>query len=214
MHWRWREDREPGDPVANMAVDLALLEELEQSEFAKPIVRVYRWDRPAVSIGRLQSEDLVRKAFPGAEIVRRPTGGRAVCHGADLTFSVAARDTDLPDVGDHGVMSSYRQIVAGLISAFRAVDVSAQLGAGERENKSQDTVDCFASVARCDVINAQTGHKLMGCAQRRRGGVILQQMSIPNSMLSDQNRFVAAAKEGFAAALGVGQWSIDTAECV
>ena len=94
--WRWRQETEPGTPDGNMAADAALLRELRDDPDTLPIVRVYAWDRPCVSIGRLQDEAAVRAAFPGLPLVRRPTGGRAVRHGDDLTVSVAARLSDLP----------------------------------------------------------------------------------------------------------------------
>ena len=74
-----------------MATDAALLRELRDDAQALPIVRVYGWDRPCVSLGRLQDEQAVRAAFPDLPLVRRPTGGRAVRHGDDLTASPSWR---------------------------------------------------------------------------------------------------------------------------
>lgn len=206
MVWRWREDSRPGDPDTNMAVDAALLQELIGDSAAPPIVRVYRWDRPSVSIGRLQDEATVRRAFPGLPLTRRPTGGRAVRHGADLTVAVAARESDLPLSVDHGVLSSYRQIVRGVVSAFGALGIAAHIGGGLGGRQDHAPVDCFARAASCDVVSAETGRKLAGCAQRRQGGVILQQMSIPLAGFADEAALVAALKAGLGEALGAMEW--------
>ena len=174
---------------------------------AFPIVRVYQWDRPSVSIGRLQNRDMVRDAFPGLPIVRRPTGGLAVRHGDDLTISVITRDVWLPGRQGRGVLSSYRQIVSGLLSAFAASGLQAALG-GTGSVRERGVIDCFASAAACDAIDTRTGRKVMGCAQRREDGAILQQMSIPCACLSDMALFVRAAQAGLGRALSVKEWLV------
>ena len=88
---QWQEEQSPGSPWHNMAVDAALLSELREGGQCLPIVRLYQWDRPSVSIGRLQPEEPVRRLYPDLPCVRRPTGGRAVLHGEDLTITVAAQ---------------------------------------------------------------------------------------------------------------------------
>ncbi len=205
MRWRWQEDNAPGTPWENMARDEALFEQLQQDESALPIVRVYRWDRPSVSIGRLQHEQAVHDAFPGLPSVRRPTGGRAVVHGSDITISVAVRDADLPGDRAGGVMSSYRQIVGGVLQAFCRVGVSVALGSGQARTRLE-SVDCFALSARCDVVESDTGRKVAGCAQRRQHGVLLQQMSIPLTAIPDGAAFRKALKAGFEQNLGVTEW--------
>lgn len=210
MIWRWREDAVPGDPWANMATDLALFEEVVRGASAQPIVRIYRWDRPSVSIGRLQEADAVARAFPDLPAVRRPTGGRAVVHGQDLTVSVITRVDWLPRVSGGAVLSSYRQIVAGLIDAFTAIGVSAQMGEQRRSAAQKDIVDCFGLAASCDLVEASTGRKLLGAAQRREGGVILQQMSIRQGTRPEWGVFSGYIKDGLGRALGVTEWvSVD-----
>ncbi len=208
MQGFWQEETVPGSPDSNMAADLTLLEAVRDGAIFLPVVRVYTWDRPAVSYGRLQSEQTVREAFPGLPLVRRPTGGRAVRHGDDLTLTVATRQDWLPQTEGRGVLSSYRQIVRGLVRALQAVGIDAALGT-ERTPRP-DSVDCFASVAACDVADAQTGVKLIGCAQRRDGGAILQQMSLPlNGMLRQaEAAFRAQVKTELGCALGVTEWQL------
>lgn len=212
MAWRWREDSRPGDPAANMAADTGLLEELIRDPLALPIVRVYRWDRRSVSFGRLQDEDEVRRAFPDTPLVRRTTGGRAVLHGNDLTVTVAARETDLPPTVEQGVMSSYRQIVGGIVFGLETLGVASQLGSKAKRTRHNLPVDCFAVAASCDVVERGSGRKLAGCAQRRLQGVVLQQMSIPLIGLPSVTAITAALKAGLQDALAVEEWvAVDTA---
>ena len=209
MRWRWQEDKSPGTPWANMARDEELLEELIGDTEALPIVHVYRWDRPSVSIGRLQDEHSVIMAYSDRTAVRRPTGGLAVAHGEDITISVVVRDGELPSTQVRGVLSSYRLIVEAVVQAFGHVGIPAALGRSGRSRSHSDTVDCFAHAARCDVV-MESGRKLAGCAQRRKQGVILQQMSIPCSSLWDEHEFVEAFKVGLSRNLGVSVWlSVD-----
>ncbi len=207
MQWRWHEDSAPGDPWANMATDQALFEAVRDGAAPLPIVRVYRWDRPAVSVGRLQDWVRVQRVFPNLPAVRRPTGGRAVVHGQDLTVSVVTRSEWLPESGN--ILSSYRQIVRGLIDAFGAVGVTARLGSPVRSGNQHDIVDCFEINAGCDLVEAGTGRKLVGSAQRREGGALLQQMSIPALALPDERLFIAEIKTGLERSLGVSEWSVD-----
>ena len=207
MRGRWREDLNPGDPWANMATDQALFEAVQDGSAFLPIVRVYRWDRPAVSVGRLQDWARVQRAFPELPAVRRLTGGRAVVHGEDLTVSVITRADWLP--GGGGILSSYRQIACGLIAAFGAVGIAACLGSSARVGNQHDIVNCFEISAGCDLVETETCRKLAGSAQRREGGALLQQMSIPARALPDERLFIAEIKTGLERALGVSEWSVD-----
>ena len=93
----WREP-EPCDPWTNMTRDAALLETLGEGK-GETTVRIYQWDRPAVTVGRHQDEDAVREIFPLLPIIPRPTGGRAVLHGEDLTITVAVLESSLAGAG-------------------------------------------------------------------------------------------------------------------
>lgn len=205
MRWCWREDPLPGDPWANMATDQALFEAVRDGVATLPVVRIYYWDRRCVSVGRLQSLAVVERAFPGLPAVRRPTGGRAVLHGADLTVSVVTRSEWLPE--DGGVLSSYHQIAHGLGEAFGAVGITAVLGDSARLGNQHAIVDCFEISAGCDLVEAGTGRKLVGSAQRREGGALLQQMSIPMVGLPNERLFIGQIKDGLGRALGVSAWA-------
>lgn len=188
-----------------MAADAALLYEVRDHPDVLPIVRVYGWDRPCVTLGRLQDEATVQAAFPNLPLVRRPTGGRAVRHGDDLTVSVAARLGDLPLMGETGVLAAYRLIAGGVVDAFHALGVAAQFGAA-RERSLGGLVDCFGAASRCDIVDRGSGRKLAGCAQRREAGALLQQMSIPWEGIDERAAFVVALRAGLTARLAVDAW--------
>src|SRR6476661_8392850 len=85
------------DGDSNMAIDAALLEEVEESALPKTIVRLYQWRRPTISLGRNQKlESAVDQEYceaHGIDIVHRPTGGRAVLHDDELTYAVISNDS-------------------------------------------------------------------------------------------------------------------------
>jgi lipoate-protein ligase A len=212
MHWQWLEHDKPLDPWANMEIDRKIFAAIIAEHTQLPVLRVYRWDRECVSIGRHQSEAAVREVYANLPTVRRPTGGRAVVHGNDLTLSVVTHRDWLPYTTDRSVMSSYRQIVSGIIQALESIGIAAILGPMERrfgrvdQEFGKSTVDCFASVASCDVSDRASGGKLLGSAQRREQGVILQQMSIPCGVLSDEVRFLETLRFTLKTPLGVESW--------
>ena len=206
--WRWRQTPGRGRPGGNMAADAALLREVRDDAQALPIVRVYTWDRPCVSLGRLQDEAAVRAAYPGLPLVRRPTGGRAVRHGDDLCVTVAVQQSDLPLDGAKGVAATYRLIAFALIDAFGLCGTPAAFGQAPGPGRVS-AVGCFAAAARCDVVDGRTGRKLAGCAQRREGEALLQQMSIPLADLSGPAAFLVALRGCLAAQLGVAAWRED-----
>jgi lipoate-protein ligase A len=202
MRGLWLEPAAPGAPDENMATDAALFEAIRDGRLAMPVVRAYRWDRPSVSIGRLQDEAAVHAVYPGLPIVRRPTGGRAVLHGSDLTITVATRDEWLP-AAPTGVLSSYRLIVSGIIEALRSAGLDPVSGVRGRPSRSPR---CFDTLAACDVADARTGRKLLGSAQRRERGAILQQMDIPGITMIDTIAFLADVRRCVGEAMGVGEW--------
>lgn len=207
---QWQEDSVPGSPQRNMDVDAALLSTIHEGRQGLPVVRLYQWDRPSVSIGRLQSEEPVRRLYPDLPCVRRPTGGRAVLHGKDLTISVAVRMDWLPGDSGKTVLSSYRLLMSGLVTALTYVGHEARLGT-EYACGVGGSIHCFDVVSGCDLVDTHSGRKLVGSAQRREGGALLQQMSLPLSLLPDYVTFAQALRSGFGDALCVEDWLfIDT----
>ncbi len=159
------------DPWFNMSVDELLLE--AAPELGMPLLRTYRWDRPALSIGCLQSFPAEQEARYA--IVRRPTGGGNVFHDVDLTYTavipVGHRITSLDR------MESYRIFHAAMLPMLDALGAHAGLQQKESANVDRRTMRCFTSPSRFDVV-ADDGTKYAGAAQRRTRNGILHQGSI------------------------------------
>ena len=183
-----------------MAVDEAIAAAVARGD-QPPTLRFYGWEPPAVSLGYHQtlddgidSEATVQRGY---DIVRRPTGGRAILHADELTYSFCVRQDGIR--GGQSTMKSYREISRGIIAGLELLGADVSLGAdddGPGPNFSgQDTFAtegadaakpiCFAKTARCDLQAA--GRKVVGSAQVRRHGGILQHGSIPITIdLEDQ----------------------------
>lgn len=161
----------PTDGAANMGIDAALLE--SRIAGGPPTLRIYRWDRPTVSLGRFQSvEDLDSGACSaaGVSIVRRPTGGRGVLHHIEVTYSVVAAEADgVP----RGTAESYRHLCAGLAEAYRLLGVDAELTSRDRGPRSGA---CYLHATRADL--SLGGLKLSGSAQVWRDRAVLQHGSV------------------------------------
>lgn len=188
------------DGATNMAVDEAIAAAVAAGD-QPPTLRLYGWKPPAVSLGYHQEldEGIDRDAVAarGYGIVRRPTGGRAILHADELTYSFCIRQDAIR--GGHSTMESYREISRGIIAGLELLGAAVSLGADEDgpgpNFSGQDTYAtegadaakpiCFAKTARCDLQSA--GRKVVGSAQVRRNGGILQHGSIPITIdLEDQ----------------------------
>lgn len=170
-----------GDGAWNMAVDEALLEALVAG-VGQPTLRFYAWQPPTVSLGFFQPLDegisLSEIAARGFGLVRRPSGGRAILHKDEVTYSVTVPEDLIPD--GQSVMGSYRSISRGIETGLALLGVGATL-ADRREMPRMKAAGlptvCFAKAARCDMTVA--GRKIVGSAQTRRRGVIMQHGSVP-----------------------------------
>lgn len=175
--WRVLSDVAQDGP-RNMALDEAIARAVEAGRVA-PTVRFYAWDKPTVSLGCLQTARgaVEREACDarGVRIVRRPTGGRAVLHDDELTYSVCVpldRSWARLSVGE-----SFRRIGEGLVVGLRRLGIAATLGnTGGTVAPSEAAGACFQTPRMPAVLAA--GKKLVGSAQRRLGGVILQHGSL------------------------------------
>jgi len=166
--------------AVNMAFDESLARALAAGR-GNPSLRLFRWKPWAISLGHNQDEEEIdarRCAADGVDIVRRPTGGRAILHAEELTYSVV-----MP-AGRKSVLQVYNEISAALVRglALYGVDVSLQKSQPDfaREYRSPSSIPCFASSARYEI--EWRGRKLVGSAQRRFAGpggdVVLQHGSI------------------------------------
>jgi lipoate-protein ligase A len=174
----------PASGPENMAVDESLLS-AASVDGTPPTLRFYRWDPPAVSLGRFQGEAGVSLEYArnrGWDVVRRATGGRGVLHQHELTYSVT-----LPGgiVAGTGVRASYCVLTAALNSGLDHLlgAGSARAPANAPAPSSRGVANCFALTSECDT--AAPGGKLVGSAQVRRGGALLQHGSILLDIESD-----------------------------
>ncbi|MHB8835264.1 MAG: lipoate--protein ligase family protein [Candidatus Methylomirabilia bacterium] len=172
-------DSGPAPGAWNLALDEAIFLSV-RSGASPPTLRLYRWSAPALSIGYAQDRDrdVDREACRarGIPVIRRFTGGRAVLHDAEVTYSVAA-PAGLPGFGT-GLDAAYRMVAAGLIAGLRLLGLSAAMPSpGPRDpSRPHRHAACFAVAARHEI--AVAGRKMIGSAQRREGGAFLQHGSI------------------------------------
>jgi lipoate-protein ligase A len=179
----WRViDSGPGQAGWNMAVDEAVLVMAGRGE-SPPTLRFFSWDAPSLSIGSFQKAgelNLTLIKEKNVPIVRRPTGGRAVLHDAELTYSLACPIPSpyLPS----GLMDSYKVIGSCFLAGLSLLGVSAQLLAvsknPDRKSRPRDASHplCFSSPSWYEVLS--DGKKLIGSAQRRLKDSLLQQGSL------------------------------------
>ncbi|MFQ3667374.1 MAG: hypothetical protein SNJ61_00575 [Fimbriimonadaceae bacterium] len=176
------------DGRENMARDAALLHE---AEVGWASARVYTWDGPWVSLGMFQSPQ--KDLRPGCPVpwVVRPTGGKAVLHGHDVTLGAAwpltwvrdrllARREPVPPSLSRSVRSVYRIAAGPILASLRACGIPAALGEATRfAGRGPRTADCFAHVSANDIVDERTGVKVCGCALRITDAAVLVQASIP-----------------------------------
>ncbi len=149
---------------------------LVSAETGVPAARVYGWDEPWVTLGQFQRVQDALLPTCDVSWARRPTGGRAVLHGHDVTVGIA-----LPLNGMRGVRHVYPVVIGILAAALRDSGAEAVLGAeilGQRESKPR-SADCFATVSPNDIVHPKTGQKVCGCALRLTDRAVLVQASIP-----------------------------------
>ena len=174
--WRFI-DSGPCSASYNMAVDEAIATAVRRGD-APATLRVYGWDRPSVSLGSFQKITDVNIDFCASNdipIVRRPTGGRAIFHGDELTYSFSSANDG---IFSKGLLDSYRRLSEALKSAFDAIGLSLAMKM-ERESARNLTRSplCFESASYGEL--SFEGSKVVGSAQKRWKDGLLQQGSIP-----------------------------------
>jgi len=171
---RWRLLHSPPlDGPANMALDHVLMARARQS--GETVLRVYEWASPVLSLGRNQracgvylDAELARRAIT---VVRRPTGGRALLHHHEITYSVTA-----PALASEGLTAVYHRVNALLLDAFAALGVPAMLARPVSRSRPPTALPCFAEPASGEIVVGD--RKLVGSAQWRDDGALLQHGSI------------------------------------
>ena len=170
--------------VTHMAIDTWLLNGLITG-YGVPTLRFYRWSPIAVSLGyhqRRWPEHWQALSWQGQpiELVKRPTGGRAVLHQGDFTYALTM------SIDGVSRQDLYHSICEALIAAWEKIGVSLTYGTAGREYYHQP--NCFATATPADLVTS-TGYKLVGSAQLRRDRCLLQQGTMrlwPNPALYQQ----------------------------
>lgn len=188
MDWIFLADKANSGPY-NMAKDQALLALAAKSNQA--ILRFYQWSQPTLSVGRTQKLereiDLEACRRLNIPLVRRATGGQAVLHGYDLTYSVSA-PLNLPLLGT-GVMGIYGALSQIFVKFFSELKLEPTIMRySGRQRVSQGSAICFAVPSAFEIMIG--GKKLVGSAQRQTPKAFLQHGSIPLAPQADMLRLL------------------------
>ncbi len=196
MAWRLLlTDRAPG--AWNMALDEALMAHSRRT--GETVLRVYAWNEPTLSFGRNQtarggySPDRLRSQ--GIAAVRRPTGGRAILHHREITYSVSAPDTAMGELRE-----SYARINRLLVAGLRKLGVEAEVveSLPDRRASAPGLAPCFDHPSVGELVHA--GRKLVGSAQWRHEGALLQHGSI---LVDDDQQMLATLLSESTSGMGV-----------
>jgi lipoate-protein ligase A len=165
------------DGATNMAIDEAILEAVAAGD-SPPTLRFYGWEPGCLSLGYAQAWDVADVdgcAQHGWDIVRRPTGGRAILHIDELTYSVCAPE-DEPRVRG-GVLESYQRLSDGLAAGLRAMGLDPARAKPVYQDRGAKGPACFDGPSNYEITIGQ--RKLIGSAQARKKGVVLQHGTLP-----------------------------------
>ena len=161
----------------NMAVDEAVLE-TSGTGLALPTFRLYAWAPACLSLGYAQSfrdVDMPRLKANGWELVRRTTGGRAILHVDELTYSVATPIDEPRMLGS--VLESYQRLATALIAAVRDLGLPVEMESSAPPADTARGPVCFEVPSAYEIVVA--GRKLIGSAQTRKKAGILQHGTFP-----------------------------------
>jgi lipoate-protein ligase A len=174
----------------NMAVDESILEHIGRGE-SLPTLRLYAWDPACLSLGHAQpfsDVDMTRLKGRSWEVVRRLTGGRAILHTDELTYSVIA-STDEPSV-EGSVLESYNRIAQALLLAVKRLEIPVEMKEGKPNESATPNPVCFEVPSTYEIT--VNGKKLIGSAQARKKEGVLQHGSLP--LTGDLTRICQALK--------------------
>lgn len=159
----------------NMQIDSDLLDFAIKNELKEPIFRLYGWKPACVSLGRNQKDDFLDYELlksKNIDVVRRLTGGRALLHDNEITYSFICPESFLQN-GSH-IVSSYKEISQILIDKFKKLGIDLDFGASKPIKTGFDY--CMLISTGADLCYKEK--KLIGSAQCRSHGYILQHGSI------------------------------------
>lgn len=169
----------PLDGPMNMAIDQAIMEAVATGR-ALPTLRFFAWEPPCLSLGYMQSindVDRIRLALAGWDIVRRMTGGRAILHTDELTYSVTLAASDPLVTG--GVVDSYRRLSTALVEGLRILGTVPEADKRADGHNSANGPVCFEVPSHYEITVG--GRKLIGSAQVRKFEAVLQHGTLPLS---------------------------------
>jgi lipoyl(octanoyl) transferase len=165
------------DAFENMAIDEAISSSVRKG-LSPPTLRIYGWKTPSLSIGRFQKTaglDLDYCRTHDIPFVRRPTGGRAVLHDDEITYSFSAPSTG---IFSDGLFDSYRRIASAFDLFFRELGLTAEIRRARNSGDARGgSGACFLTTSFSEFT--VEGKKIIGSAQRRWVDGLLQQGSIP-----------------------------------
>jgi lipoyl(octanoyl) transferase len=201
-------DEGPLDGPSNMALDEALLSCFD-AQHSLPVLRLYGWEPPALSVGRYQDAatalDLELCAADGIPVVRRMTGGGIIYHAQELTYSIVCAPEQLGEAV--GVKGGFRRLCGFLLGTYQRLGLDAAFATDLNHAGAplgQRTAFCFAGKEEFDVL--VNGQKIGGNAQRRLRGAILQHGSIPlESCVPQGLRYLRDPAPGAAAAVSLAE---------
>ncbi|QDV35192.1 lipoate--protein ligase family protein [Tautonia plasticadhaerens] len=189
-----------GDGPWNMAVDQWMLERVAGGECAGAMLRTYEWSVPTLSLGYFQSrsEAEADPRWRGAGLVRRATGGGAIWHDRELTYALAVPSSHPMARGAKDLYRAVHAAIAGLL-ADRGVEVRRR---GEQEARvgRDRPLLCFADRDAEDLV--VSGSKVLGSAQRRKAGALLQHGSL--LLFGSERTPELPGLEGLCPGLGAG----------
>lgn len=179
----------------NMAVDKAFYEEIVAfPEEPRAVFRVYEWKNPSISLGASQKEDILNKDLiekDGVEVVRRITGGRAVYHAGEITYSVCASRSHA--LYGEGLYDSYKRIALALLKFLEELGLKPDFSRSKIDGASPHQ-NCFSSPSMYEI--SLEGKKIIGSAQKRGRDGFLQHGSLPLYVRQDAlNRYLLLPSE-------------------
>ena len=160
----------------NMQIDSDLLEEAIETQAQEPVFRLYAWKPRCISLGRNQKDDFLEANDVNEDVVRRLTGGRALLHDDEITYSYVTPISIIPN--GESISASYKYISGILIDFFKTLGVDLDFGGGVPklpmgQVKGAMKFDyCMLISTGADVC--YQGRKIIGSAQYRKQGYILQ----------------------------------------
>ncbi len=167
----------PASGAWNMAADEAILDSIGHGE-SLPTFRLYAWDPACLSLGHAQpfaDVDTARLHARGWEVVRRATGGRAILHTDELTYSVIGSAEEPLLAG--GVLESYNRIAQALLLAVKNLELLVEMKEGKTNDQAIPNPVCFEVPSTYEITVG--GKKLIGSAQARKKEGVLQHGSLP-----------------------------------